>query len=149
MLISLSAGTLAATAMQHDPLVSNDVIQHLAYRALQSGIDSYLSAVNTTPNLINCNSNNTSSTSTVCPSAELPALNNWETVPGNTFQPVTEYFMWTNPALCFNTACSAPGIDGRSDPRLREGAGLWRGQDRNERLVPELLCEPHCPRTAS
>ena len=30
LLISLTAGTLAATAMQHDPLVSNDVVQHLS-----------------------------------------------------------------------------------------------------------------------
>jgi len=109
LLISLSAGTLAATAMQHDPLVSNDVVQHLAYRALQSGIDSYLSAINQNPNLINCNSGNTSTSSTSCPSSELPALNSWETVTGNTNNPITEKFMWTNPALCFNTACSAAG----------------------------------------
>ena len=109
LLISLSAGTLAATAMQHDPLVSNDVVQHLAYRALQSGIDSYLAAVNQDPNLINCNSENASSTSTACPSSELPALNSWETVTGSSSNPVDEKFMWTNPALCFNTACSAPG----------------------------------------
>jgi hypothetical protein len=109
LLLSLSAGTLADTAMQHDPLVSNDVVQHLAYRALQSGIDSYLAAVNQNPNLINCNSNNTSSSSTACPSSELPALNSWQTVTGNTNNPVTERFMWTNPALCFNSACSAPG----------------------------------------
>jgi hypothetical protein len=108
LLVSLSAGTLAATAMQHDPLVSNDVVQHLAYRALQSGIDSYLSAVNLNPNLINCNSNNVGS-STACPSAALPALNAWETVTGNANNPVTEKFLWTNPALCFNTACSAVG----------------------------------------
>lgn len=109
LLISLSAGTLAATAMQHDPLVSTDVVQHLAYRALQSGIDSYLSAVNANPNLINCNSNNTTSTSTSCPTSALPALNTWETVTGNTANPVSEYFMWTNPWPCFNTACTAPG----------------------------------------
>jgi len=109
LLISLSAGTLAATAMQHDPLVSNDVIQHLAYRALQSGIDSYLSTVNATPNLINCNSNNTNSSSKTCPSAALPALDQWESVQGEVSNPVTEYFMWTNPAPCFNTACTAPG----------------------------------------
>ena len=109
LLISLTAGTLAATAMQHDPLVSNDVVQHLAYRALQSGIDSYLSAVNQNPNLVNCNSNNTSSSSTACPSAELPALDTWETVTGNGNNPITEKFLWTNPWLCFNTACSAVG----------------------------------------
>ncbi len=107
LLISLSAGTLAATAIQHDPLVSNDVVQHLAYRALQSGIDSYLAAINQNPNLVDCNSNNTSSTSNSCPSSELPALNSWQTVTGNTNNPVTEKFMWTNPALCFNTACTA------------------------------------------
>jgi hypothetical protein len=109
LLISLTAGALAATAMQHDPLVSNDVVQHLAYRALQSGIDSYLSAVDQNPNLINCNSNNTASTSTACPSSELPALDTWETVTGNGNNPITEKFMWTNPWLCFNTACTAVG----------------------------------------
>jgi hypothetical protein len=109
LLISLSAGTLAATAQQHDPLVSNDVIQHLAYRALQSGVDDYLATVNANPNLINCNSQNTSSTSISCPTSALPALNTWETVAGNSSNPVTEYYMWTNPAPCFNTACSAPG----------------------------------------
>ncbi len=109
LLISISAGTLAATAMQHDPLVSEDVVQHLAYRALESGIDTYLAAINQNPNLVNCNSNNTSSTSTSCPSSELPALNSWVTVTGNANNPVTEKFMWTNPALCFNTACSAVG----------------------------------------
>jgi hypothetical protein len=109
LLISLSAGTLAATAMQHDPLVSNDVVQHLAYRALQSGIDSYVAVVNQSPNLINCNTGNTSSSSTACPSSELPALNSWQTVTGTTNNPVTEEVMWTNPALCFNTACSAVG----------------------------------------
>jgi hypothetical protein len=109
LLISLTAGALAATAMQHDPLVSNDVVQHLAYRALQSGIDSYLSAVNQNPNLVNCNSLNTSSSSTACPSSELPALDTWETVTGNGNNPITEKFMWTNPWLCFNTACSAVG----------------------------------------
>jgi len=114
LLLSLSGGMLAATAMQHDPLVSNDVIQHLAYRALQSGIDSYVAAVNANPNLINCNSNNTTSTSSTCPSAQLPALptgttGGWQTVAGASSNPVTEYYMWTNPAPCFNIACSAPG----------------------------------------
>ncbi|MGH9007896.1 MAG: hypothetical protein ACRDV6_09345 [Acidimicrobiales bacterium] len=109
LLITLSAGTLAATAIQHDPLVSADVVQHLAYRALQSGIDSYLAALNQNPNLVNCNSANTSSSSTACPAAQLPALNQWETVVGNTNNPVTEKFMWTNPWLCFNSACTAAG----------------------------------------
>jgi hypothetical protein len=109
LLISISAGTLAATAIQHDPLVSEDVVQHLAYRALESGIDTYLVALNQNPNLVNCNSNNTSTTSTSCPSSELPALNSWVTVSGNANNPVTERFMWTNPALCFNAACTAVG----------------------------------------
>ncbi len=106
LLISLSAGTLAATAMQHDPLVSSDVIQHLAYRALQSGIDSYLATANDNPNIVNCNSSNTTSSSLTCPSSQLPALDSWERVVGSNNNPVTEYFMWTNPALCFNTQCS-------------------------------------------
>ncbi|MGH9043344.1 MAG: hypothetical protein ACRDVP_00585 [Acidimicrobiales bacterium] len=109
LLLSLSGGLLAATAMQHDPLVSNDVVQHLAYRALESGIDSYVAALNASPNLVNCNSNNTSPSSAVCPSSQVPALDNWIQVKGNGNNPVSEYFMWTNPALCFNNACTAPG----------------------------------------
>jgi len=114
LLLSLSAGTLAATVLQHDPLVSSDVVQHLAYRALQSGIDSYLAAANENPNIVNCNSLNTSSTSVTCPTAQLAALPlsgesslPWQTVQGPNSNPVTEYYLWTNPDLCFNSACSA------------------------------------------
>lgn len=107
LLLSLSAGTLAATVMQHDPLVASDVVQHLAYRALQSGIDTYLAAANNNPNIVNCNSSNTSSSSLTCPSSQLVPLNSWTTVQGSSANPVTEYYMWTNPALCFNTACSS------------------------------------------
>lgn len=113
LLLSLSGAMLGATAVQHDPLVSNDVIQHLAYRALQSGIDSYLSAANVSPNLVNCNSGNDGklpgSTTDTCgvPSSELSALNSWETVTGASSNPVTEAYIWTNAALCFNSACSS------------------------------------------
>ena len=103
VLLTLGATTLAATSIQHDPLVQRDVIQHLAYRALQSGEDSYLAALNNNPNLINCNSSST----TGCSASVLPALDTWVEVP-NTSSAIPEYYMWTNPQLCFTTNCVPP-----------------------------------------
>jgi hypothetical protein len=110
VLLTLSAGTLAATSIQHDPLVSNDVVQHLAYRALESGMDTYLSTVNANPQLINCNTS-TIGANPSCPSGTLPALNTFEQIQGTgtSSSPVAEYFMWTNPQFCFNNTCTYPG----------------------------------------
>ncbi len=106
LLLTMTAGILAATTIQHYPLVQNDVIEHLAYRALQSGVDSYLATIDANPNLVNCNSQNVGQVA-ACPTANLQALDHWVEVP-NTSATVPEYYEWTNPQFCFNTACTMP-----------------------------------------
>src|SRR5580658_9662467 len=90
VLLVLTAGILVSTTTEHDPLVQNDVLQHLAYRGLEAGIDSYLTTINSNPNLINCNTSNTTGSpnysggttgSPGCTSTLLPALDSWTQVP--------------------------------------------------------------------
>ena len=60
IILVTTAGILATNVVEHDPLVQNDVVQHYAYRALEAGINTYLSQVNTDSNLINCSSSSPS-----------------------------------------------------------------------------------------
>ena len=99
LLLVTSGGILAANAMAHDPLVQTDVVQHYAYRALEAGINSYLRTINEKPYLVNCN---TTSTSSTCKHEQ---YDKWFQVP-NTKQSTSaepEYYLWTNPQLCFST----------------------------------------------
>jgi hypothetical protein len=113
VLLMLTAGILVSTTTEHDPLVQNDVLQHLAYRGLEAGIDSYLTTINSNPNLINCNTSNTPGTpgyagstgSPGCTSKLLPALDTWTQVPNTSGDgsSIPEFYMWTNPQFCFST----------------------------------------------
>ena len=99
LLLVTSGGILAANAMAHDPLVQTDVVQHYAYRALEAGVNSYLRTINENPHLVNCNFTSTSST------CRTQQYDQWFQVP-NTKQSTSaepEYYLWTNPQLCFST----------------------------------------------
>jgi hypothetical protein len=127
ILLILTAGILVSTTSEHDPLVQGDLLQHLAYRGLEAGIDSYLTTINNNPNLVNCNTSNTpgnpnlgglATGSPTCSSSLLPALDTWTQVPNTSGDgsSIPEFYMWTNPQFCFSTSlgtggnptCSAP-----------------------------------------
>ncbi len=104
MLLVTSGTLLASNAMQHDPLVQADVVTHYAYRALEAGINSYLNTINAQPNLVNCSSA-TSSSATCTNAASGIAYDQWTQVPDTTTSAgnVPEWYLWTNPQLCFST----------------------------------------------
>lgn len=114
MLLVTSGGILAANAMAHDPLVQSDVVQHYAYRALEAGINSYLRTINEEPYLVNCNTTSISST------CKTEKYDRWFQVPETTLTTDTEpeYYLWTNPQLCFSTttvkdtACTSSSTTG-------------------------------------
>ncbi len=56
IMLATGAGILATNAIQHDPLVQNDVVQYFSYRSLEAGMNAFVSQVNADPNLINCSS---------------------------------------------------------------------------------------------
>lgn len=98
LLVTTGAG-LAANAMQHDPMVQTDVLDHYAYRALEAGMNSYLHTINDEPRLVNCS---TTSTLATCPATTYDA---WTQVPATTLSTaaVPEWYLWANPQLCFST----------------------------------------------
>lgn len=103
LLLVTTGAILAANAVQHDPLVQNDVLEHYAYRALEAGINSYLNTINAQPNFVDCSS--TSKSATCKNSINHITYDVWSQVPETTVSTtaVPEWYMWTNPQLCFST----------------------------------------------
>ncbi len=103
-LLMVTAGAdLAVNAFAHDPLIQTDSEQHYAYRALEAGINTYLSTINARPDLVNCSATSTSKTCTSTVGGI--KYDTWTQVPDTTHSAgnVPEYYLWTNPQLCFST----------------------------------------------
>lgn len=102
MLLVTGGTLLASNSVQHDPLLQGDAEAHYAYRALEAGVNTYLSAINAQPNLVNCSS---LSTSVTCNSLTGVAYDTWTQVPNTTTAAgnVPEWYLWTNPQFCFST----------------------------------------------
>lgn len=119
LMLVTAGGALAVNAMAHDPLVQTDAAEHFAYRALEAGINSYLSTVNARPDLVDCSSESTSNTCTTATGGI--RYDTWTQVPQTTRSGgnVPEYYLWTNPQLCFSqsriteTKCTASPTNSR------------------------------------
>jgi len=100
LLMSLAAGILVNIAVNNDPLLQADFTQTFAYRALESGLNSYLSAINADPNLVDCNSTSTSGT---CAGL---TYDQWSEVPGTGATPGSEpeYYLFGNPQYVLTTS---------------------------------------------
>jgi hypothetical protein len=55
LMLSLGTAVMAQNVIAHVPIVQQDLVQHEAYRAMQSGIDEYLYEANANPNYVMCN----------------------------------------------------------------------------------------------
>lgn len=112
LMLVTAGGALAVNAIAHNPLVQTDAGEHYAYRALEAGINSYLSTVNARPDLVDCSSESTASTCTTATGGI--RYDTWTQVPQTTRSAgnVPEYYLWANPQLCFSksrtteTACT-------------------------------------------
>jgi hypothetical protein len=113
LMLVTAGGALAVNSQAHDPLVQTDAAEHYAYRALEAGVNSYLSTVNARPDLVDCSSESTSNTCTNTSGGI--KYDTWTQVPQTTSSAgnVPEYYLWTNPQLCFSqqrstdTKCTA------------------------------------------
>lgn len=104
IIISVFGGILAETTIQHDPIVQTDTIEHFTYRALEAGINTFMSKANDNPNLIACNS--ASPTAGQCKNS---LYQRWKQVTSNTpTTPVPEYYAWGDPRFCHTELCPAP-----------------------------------------
>lgn len=101
IIISVFGGILAENAVQHDPIVQTDVVEHFAYRALESGMNTFLSKVNDNPNEMACNVKAASGGQ-----CQAGLYMNWKQVVGNTgTEAVPEYYAWGTPRFCYTESC--------------------------------------------
>ncbi len=111
LMLVTGASLLATDAVQHDPLVQADLVQHYAYRAVEAGVNTYLSEVNANSNLINCWHG--SPNGGQCTDSNYLT---WEQVDGTTAGNVPEWYLWGNPQFCFSANCqAAPGPGSQLD----------------------------------
>ncbi len=104
--IVAGASLMAEQVIEHDPLVHSDEVEHFAYRALEAGINSFVSEANKNPNELTCNS-----TSKVGGQCDASDFLSWKKVGGTTATSpgptpvVPEYYAWGNPSFCFTNKC--------------------------------------------
>lgn len=105
MVVGLSVLLMTIGAMmvqqtiQTAPLLQADSVQHYAYRALQAGMNTYQSIVNTNPNLANCNTSTNGSA--LCVGARYQEWNLVSNTNGGGGV-VPEWYLFDNPQPVFN-----------------------------------------------
>jgi hypothetical protein len=101
--LSIGAGLMANDVIQHDPIIQTDTVDHFAYRALEAGINTFMSDANANPNELTCST--ASSPGGQCTPND---FREWKRV-GNTngTEVVPEYYAWGNPRFCFSHSCTA------------------------------------------
>ncbi len=112
LVLSLGTVVLVQNTFQQFPIVSHDVVQHEAYRAMQSGLDEYQYAVNANADFAACSarfynpSTKTYSNSTLTSSSSVCSalsLGSWISVPGSgAANGPSAWFLIDNPVI--NTA---------------------------------------------
>jgi len=101
--IIISAGGIVMTndVIRHDPLIQADTVQHFSYRALEAGINTFMSDANANPNNLTCSS--ASPSGGQCTPAD---FRKWRRVPDTSGTGVVpEYYAWGNPVFCFTNSC--------------------------------------------
>ncbi len=101
--IIISAGGIVMTndVIRHDPLIQADTVGHFAYRALEAGVNTFMSDANANPNNLTCSS--TSPSGGQCTPGD---FQKWKRVPDTSGTGVVpEYYAWGNPVFCFTNSC--------------------------------------------
>ncbi|MGA2522252.1 MAG: hypothetical protein ABSG81_15705, partial [Acidimicrobiales bacterium] len=117
LLVTLGTFMLTQDTFQQFPIVTKDVIQHEAYRAMESGLDEYLYEVNANGDFAACNATfvtgGSSTTSTLTSSSSVCSslsFGTWTSVPGTTSTAgPPAFFLIDNPSI--NTATGLLSID--------------------------------------
>ena len=142
LLLTTGGAILASTAIQHDPLVQNDVVQHFAYRALEAGSNAFLDNVNANPNLINCTASSPSGGE--CNPTE---YNSWKQVDNTSGSGVVpEWYLWENPVFCSGTSTTHRQVHRPHryrEPGLRRSDRLRCSRLPRPYRLPGLVAGPH------
>jgi hypothetical protein len=117
LLLSLGTFMLTQDTFQQFPIVTKDVIEHEAYRAMESGLNEYLYAVNADADFAACNATfvtgGSSTASTLTSASSVCAglsFGTWTAVPGSSStNGPPAYFLIDNPSI--NTTTGLLSID--------------------------------------
>ncbi len=117
LLVSLGTVMLTQDTFQQFPIVTKDVIEHQAYRAMESGLDEYLYEVNNNADFAACNATfvtgGTTTTSTLTSASSVCSglsFGSWTTVPGSSStNGPPAFFLIDNPSI--NTSTGVLSID--------------------------------------
>ncbi|MDR3649992.1 MAG: hypothetical protein P4L20_12935, partial [Acidimicrobiales bacterium] len=92
LVLTLGSMVLVQNTFQQYPIVTKDVVQHEAYRAMLAGVDEYLYSVNSNANFASCYAKYYTKTGTLVGSAPNSfsssslcsgiSFNSWTSVPG-------------------------------------------------------------------
>jgi len=104
ILLTILGGVMVNTYVNNAPILQQASLKRLAYRALTSGVNAYLSAINANPGLASCNTSNASSS--LCAGL---TYQSWTQVAGtNTGNGVIpEYYMFNNPQVTLDSTTNA------------------------------------------
>ena len=111
LILTLGCVMLVQNTFEQFPIVTKDVIQHEAYRAMESGLNEYLYAVNANADVAACNatfvSGSTTTASTLTSASSIcSALNygTWTSVPGSgSADGPPAFFLIDNPRINIST----------------------------------------------
>jgi len=119
LILSLGTVMLVQNTFQQFPIVTKDLVQHQAYRAMVSGLDEYLYAVNANSNFAACNATfvngagspvGTSALTSASSSCSALSFGTWTSVPGSgSANGPPAWFLIDNPKI--NTSTGNLSID--------------------------------------
>jgi hypothetical protein len=122
LILSLGTIVLVQNTFQQFPIVSKDVIQHQAYRAMESGLDEYLYALNADADFAVCNATFVNGSGTVVGTSPLTSSSSvcsglsfgtWTSVPGSASANGSPgWFLIDNPKVSTTTGLLSVDIVG-------------------------------------
>jgi len=104
VIIATTGIVMTSDVLHHDPLIQADTVGHFSYRALEAGVNTFMSDANANPNNLTCSSTSTSGGQ--CTPGD---FQKWKRVPDTAGTGVVpEYYAWGDPVFCFTNSCPTP-----------------------------------------
>ena len=107
LLFVIGGTTLTNEVINQEPIIEQDVIQHVAYRAAIAGVDEYLYATNANPDYVTCDTADEGSgfctNLSFAESPTVPLTNPWVQVASSSSNSPPSWFMYSDPSINTST----------------------------------------------
>jgi hypothetical protein len=107
LVLTTSTALVIRDGFQHDPMVLKSQMRSAATSALNGAIVAYEKAVTKNPTLLVCNSTTTPPTCSLNNSTNI--YDHWQLISQPSTRAIGEYYLFTNPQICFVISSSTPG----------------------------------------